>query len=767
MKTSTLKKMAVMLCAFLLTGFFTASAVLTISSMKGTGLPMYPQHNGAAAGTAVAGITFDYKIVTISGKSWAWTNLHGAAGAVGGATWASQLRYYSSTYGKTENNLVNRVTGFTSTQTYGSTTSTIPVAPLKISFFQDPNGMIETDFIPYDITAINSPVSGDITVPSVSACTSSNITETTVDLNITGSDNSGDLFYYITFGTSVAEVSFLPTITITGLTASTAYTLNVTPVDFSGNMGTSFPVSFTTGGLVQITSGIAQGVKFVLKSTTTQLEFYYEPADPSKKFRDTSLKITPAGGTQLGEIKPTMSPDGSYAYAVTNDANIANKIISINCGYWFLPGLPDYSDWVVTNGTITSGPLSGTPIKHQMGGGISPTEAETTPPVLNSVTLTDAAPGYVKLNINGSDNSGTLYYTISGAKSTVNAFRTGDYYLTAIDPAHVYTLSVKPYDLSGNTAAAQTLTVKTMNARSNIKDSTTTNYNTLVLPVAPNGELVTIIKLSGNNLTLGCTTKSLLIPAGASRNKKFNHPTIVINGTSYPLTMSADSLTATTTFNGTIGTIPVTVGTVLGVQWSVYWGSAHPDGSQQGGHYFTPEGAGAFTYVVGDTGQTDITGPSTPAISTGVNPITWPACTDDLSGVKSYLVSEYGQAPVTIFDLGGTTFTYTKVNNLNGVTVKAIDFVGNASAVATDPGIGTSNQQIDLNSTVVYPNPATDRLYISGEVAEVAIYSLQGQLVHSVINKNTVDVSTFAKGLYLVKVTDKLGIQKSSKLEIR
>jgi hypothetical protein len=419
---------------------------------------------------------------------------------------------------------------------------------------------------------------------------------------------------------------------------------------------------------------------------------------------------------------------------------------------------------VTVNGTITSGPLTGTAIKHQMGGGISVAEAETTPPVLTSVTLKDATPKYVKLNINGSDNSGTVYYKITGAKSSSDdAFRTGDYYLTDIDPGKVYNLTVTPYDLSGNTAAAQTLTVKTMNARSNIKDSTTTNYNTLVLPVAPNGELVTIIKQSGNVLTLGCTTKSLLIPAGASRNKKFNNPTVIINGTSYPLTMSADSLTATTTFTGTTA---ITAGTSLTVKWSVYWGSALPNGGIRGGNYFT----GVFTYVVGDSGQTDVTGPSTPALILTGSSLTWLACTDDLSGVKSYVVSESGQTPVTIFDLGGVSFSYNIINPIDDVVVTATDFVGNTSSQAKVVGgvvVVTNNQQVSLNHSIVYPNPATDRVNFTGDMAKVAFYSLQGQLIRSVVNKNTVDVSSFAKGLYLVRVTDKAGNQQSSKLEIQ
>ena len=55
-----------------------------------------------------------------------------------------------------------------------------------------------------------------------------------------------------------------------------------------------------------------------------------------------------------------------------------------------------------------------------------------------------------KLNLSGSDNSGNVYYTITGAKTTVNAFRTGNYYLTSIDPGKVYNLTVKPYGTTVN-----------------------------------------------------------------------------------------------------------------------------------------------------------------------------------------------------------------------------------------------------------------------------------------------------------------------------
>jgi len=197
MKTSTLKKMAVMLGLSLLVGFVSAAPdVVTIGSAKGTGLSLYAQHTAEAVDplTLRAGITLDFKTVTIGSKSWGWTNLTGAT--PGGATWASQLRYWGGVTfaNKTENNLLGRNA---TTQTYGSTTSTIP-SPVELSFFTDAGGQSETARIAYNVAIANNPVSGDVTVPVVTACTSSAVTETTATLSITGSDDSGDVFYYIT-----------------------------------------------------------------------------------------------------------------------------------------------------------------------------------------------------------------------------------------------------------------------------------------------------------------------------------------------------------------------------------------------------------------------------------------------------------------------------------------------------------------------------------------------------------------------------------------
>jgi beta-glucosidase len=75
--------------------------------------------------------------------------------------------------------------------------------------------------------------------------------------------------------------------------------------------------------------------------------------------------------------------------------------------------------------------------------------------------------------------------------------------------------------------------------------------------------------------------------------------------------------------------------------------------------------------------------------------------------------------------------------------------------------------EIPFGEVSIYPNPATNKIYIIGEVSEVAIYSLQGLLVRTLINQNPVDISTLTKGMYLVKVTNKHGYYFINKLEIR
>ena len=70
--------------------------------------------------------------------------------------------------------------------------------------------------------------------------------------------------------------------------------------------------------------------------------------------------------------------------------------------------------------------------------------------------------------------------------------------------------------------------------------------------------------------------------------------------------------------------------------------------------------------------------------------------------------------------------------------------------------IATPVENDQAAGAVLYPNPASDLLHVSGmDVASVKIYSLTGQLVKEVLHTAVVDVSDMETGIYVVSVTDR------------
>jgi hypothetical protein len=61
-----------------------------------------------------------------------------------------------------------------------------------------------------------------------------------------------------------------------------------------------------------------------------------------------------------------------------------------------------------------------------------------------------------------------------------------------------------------------------------------------------------------------------------------------------------------------------------------------------------------------------------------------------------------------------------------------------------------------VDDVVVYPNPATDRLMISGmDVASVKFYNFTGQLVKEVQNSSEINISDMETGIYVISVSDR------------
>ncbi len=121
-----------------------------------------------------------------------------------------------------------------------------------------------------------------------------------------------------------------------------------------------------------------------------------------------------------------------------------------------------------------------------------------------------------------------------------------------------------------------------------------------------------------------------------------------------------------------------------------------------------------------------------------------------------------------------TTDNGVKYVNAQGSSVKALalasvapefDIDGNQRST-TAPWIGAYEKvnvpsilaKATTNTLILYPNPASQVVYIKGDVARVELYNIAGRLVQSsVIEAANIDVSSLSNGIYFVKCQDESG----------
>lgn len=84
-----------------------------------------------------------------------------------------------------------------------------------------------------------------------------------------------------------------------------------------------------------------------------------------------------------------------------------------------------------------------------------------------------------------------------------------------------------------------------------------------------------------------------------------------------------------------------------------------------------------------------------------------------------------------------------------------------------DPSLTNLKSAVLPADIMVYPNPAKDVIYLTGVVPEATLYSLQGQCLLSLNNVNSINVGSLSSGMYILRLKDTNGNQKSIKVEIR
>jgi hypothetical protein len=230
---------------FIMVCFPAFVAAIDHGSIMSVGLPLYPVRDGATPGSAVTGVTFDFKMVTIGTKTWVWTKLNGKS--IAGNQWSSRFRLWYPD--RQESNLLNRIDD--TQETYGITgiPDINPYAPsdpdIKITFLQEGNNAFyETADIAYNYTRPNPADASDQIPPVLTSSVVSQMGQQ-LRLSLSATDNSKHFFYYIEdAANNFIEVSFFHE-TVLNLEPDKNYQLLIYAVDFSGNYSSPTVCSFT------------------------------------------------------------------------------------------------------------------------------------------------------------------------------------------------------------------------------------------------------------------------------------------------------------------------------------------------------------------------------------------------------------------------------------------------------------------------------------------------------------------------------------------
>ena len=85
----------------------------------------------------------------------------------------------------------------------------------------------------------------------------------------------------------------------------------------------------------------------------------------------------------------------------------------------------------------------------------------------------------------------------------------------------------------------------------------------------------------------------------------------------------------------------------------------------------------------------------------------------------------------------------------------------------TEPGDTTAVEQPSASSLRIYPNPATESVYIDGAYAQLRIYDLTGRLLHTYVAQARISVADLRPGIYVFHLTDTHGQKAIHKIVIR
>ncbi|WP_116787030.1 T9SS type A sorting domain-containing protein [Flavobacterium psychrotrophum] len=312
-------------------------------------------------------------------------------------------------------------------------------------------GLSVTQYISY-VVGENCDGGGneDTQVPTGFTATAGTITATSAELLLNATDDSGSVIYTVTYGTTTTSVTGTSGVqkvfVINGLTPETAYSFSVTASDAAGNTALNNPVVVTATTLEDAntpcagTSATAQDGTF---STGYSYSFHTTGNDVTVTFEllDTDKVGVVAYLWQQAPFSETPMDNVSglrFSKNITGQTTGATINYAVKFAYAGGLSVTQYISYVVG--------------ENCDGGGNEDTQAPTGfTATAGTITATSA-----ELLLNGTDDSGTVIYTVTYGTTTTSVTGSSGvqqaFVINGLTPETAYSFSVTASDAAGNTA---------------------------------------------------------------------------------------------------------------------------------------------------------------------------------------------------------------------------------------------------------------------------------------------------------------------------
>lgn len=318
-------------------------------------------------------------------------------------------------------------------------------------------GMSVTEYVDYVVGTDCTAPPADTQAPTNFTATLGTVTSGSVQLLLNAEDNSGNITYTITYGTTTVTVQGTSgtqtAYIISGLSPETAYSFSVSASDASGNNAANNAIVIPATTLAVPQAMICSGTGTVAQqgAFSTGYSYTFETIGTDVKVTFTMLDTDKVGVVaylwrQTPFAETPMANAGGLSFSTTLTGQTPGAVITYAVKFAYAGGLA-VTDWIT----------------YEVGTSCSAPPADTEAPTNFTATLGTVTSGSVQLLLNAEDNSGNVTYTITYGSTTVTVQGASGtqtaYVISGLSPETAYSFSISASDASGNNAANNAIVV--------------------------------------------------------------------------------------------------------------------------------------------------------------------------------------------------------------------------------------------------------------------------------------------------------------------